>query len=104
MLTDNHNKTRRMAAALAFRDRYNTHKEDFLKSIVTADESWAHKPSTTMRCSGCARVVFLRSVLIHFSVISAMMYTVVVFLSSFLALTTASSGLKLVNRKRKLLC
>lgn len=38
MLTDDH-KTRRMAAALEFLDRYIT-GEDFLKSIVTGDETW----------------------------------------------------------------
>ncbi|KFM74683.1 hypothetical protein X975_23290, partial [Stegodyphus mimosarum] len=39
MLTDDH-KARQMAAALEFLDRYNTDGENFLKSIVTGDETW----------------------------------------------------------------
>ena len=38
ILTDN-NKTHRMGATLEFLDRYNT-DGDFLKSIVTGDETW----------------------------------------------------------------
>jgi len=39
LLTDNH-KTRRMFSALTFLDRYATEEEDFLKSVVTGDETW----------------------------------------------------------------
>lgn len=39
MLTDNH-KTRRMGSALTFLTRYDAEGEDFLKSIVTGDETW----------------------------------------------------------------
>lgn len=39
MLTDNH-KTQRMAATLAFLNHYNSDEKDFLKSIVTGDETW----------------------------------------------------------------
>lgn len=38
-LTDNH-KTRRMASALSFLERYHNERKDFLKSIVTGDETW----------------------------------------------------------------
>lgn len=39
LLTDNH-KTCRMGAALTFLDRYATEGAEFLKSIVTGDETW----------------------------------------------------------------
>ncbi|XP_035228430.1 histone-lysine N-methyltransferase SETMAR-like [Stegodyphus dumicola] len=39
MLTDDH-KTRRIVAAFEFLDCYNTDGEEFLKSIVTDDETW----------------------------------------------------------------
>ena len=39
MLTDNH-KTHRIGSALEFLEDYNTDEEDFLKFIVTGDETW----------------------------------------------------------------
>lgn len=39
MLTDGH-KTRRMASALEFLERYHDEGDNFLKSIVTGDETW----------------------------------------------------------------
>uniref|UniRef100_A0A2S2QK27 Histone-lysine N-methyltransferase SETMAR n=1 Tax=Sipha flava TaxID=143950 RepID=A0A2S2QK27_9HEMI len=39
MLSDTH-KTRRMTSALTFLERYHNEGEDFLKSIVTGDETW----------------------------------------------------------------
>ena len=39
MLTDDH-KTQRMASALTFLTRYHNEGEDFLKFIVTGDETW----------------------------------------------------------------